>query len=289
MFLVGNKLAVQFSPNNCRLGNGKAGQASSSKQGVAFKSNCIGGKNSLAFTLLELLVVISIIGILAAISLPAIRGFGQTNAMSAANRQLLDDLASARLRAIVNRTTIYVVFVPQTIDSFFSRLSGKDLERATNLLSGQFTSYALFARHNVGDQPGKDFPRYLTPWKHLPEGVFIAQSEYEKVPTNIWNQITDEHFRPFAWGQFPFPTAASPGFDLPYIAFDAQGRVRGQRDEVIALARGSIFYARDQKGRLIPGQADVLETPPNNSIQNSNHVHVDWLTGRAKVERLEVK
>ena len=280
---------MQFHSNNCGLENGKAKDAFSSKQYVAVESNRVGGKNSVAFTLIELLVVISIIGILAAISLPSIKEFGQTNAMSAANRQLLDDLASSRVRAIVNRTTIYVVFVPPTIETFFSKLNGKDLERATNLLSGQLTSYALFARHNVGDQPGKDFPRYLTSWKHLPEGVFIAQPEFDKLATNIWNQITDEHFRPFAWGQFPFPTAASPLFDLPYIAFDAQGRVRGQRDEVIALTRGSIFYARDQKGRLIPGKADVLETPPNNSIQNSNHVHIDWLTGRAKVERLEVK
>ena len=280
---------MQSCLNNCGNATEKGNSACVSNAAAFFKSAGSGGRNELAFTLLELLVVISIIGILAAISLPAIKGFGQTNAMSAANRQLLDDLASARVRAIVNRTTIYVVFVPPTIESFFGNLFGKDLERATNLLSGQFTSYALFARHNVGDQPGKEFPRYLTAWKHLPEGVFIAQTNYTRLSTNVWNQISDDHARPFVYGRFPFPTASSPQFDLPYIAFDAQGRVRGSRDEVISLARGSIFYARDQKGRLVPGKADVLETPPRNSIENSNHVHIDWLTGRARIERLEVK
>src|SRR5436309_10354522 len=135
--------------------------------------------------------------------------------MTAPNRQSVDELPPAGIRAIVNRTTVYVVFVPPTIETFFANLTGKDRERATNLLSGQFTSYALFARHNVGDQPGKDFPRYLTPWKHLPEGVFIAPWEYV-IPKEL---PSDPHLRPFATNSFPFPTASSPKFFLPCIAF----------------------------------------------------------------------
>lgn len=64
------------------------------------------------FTLIEMLVVVGIIGILAAISLPAMKGIGQANLTAAANRQLLDDLSYARLRAISDRTTVYMVFVP---------------------------------------------------------------------------------------------------------------------------------------------------------------------------------
>jgi prepilin-type N-terminal cleavage/methylation domain-containing protein len=42
-----------------------------------------------AFTLVEMLVVIGIIGILAAISLPAMKGMGKANTTAAATRQLL--------------------------------------------------------------------------------------------------------------------------------------------------------------------------------------------------------
>src|ERR1700722_20253329 len=65
-----------------------------------------------AFTLLELLVVLVIMGILAAIGLPAIRGMSKSNAIAAADRQMLDDLAYARQRAIAEHTTVYMVFVP---------------------------------------------------------------------------------------------------------------------------------------------------------------------------------
>ena len=54
----------------------------------------------LAFTLIEMLLVITIIAIMAAIGIPHIRGWGEGNSMTAATRQLMDDLALARLKAI---------------------------------------------------------------------------------------------------------------------------------------------------------------------------------------------
>src|SRR5216110_3223149 len=63
-------------------------------------------------TLMELLIVISIIGLL---SLPALKGFNRSNLIASANRQLLDDLAQARQRAISDRTTVHVVFVSPEI------------------------------------------------------------------------------------------------------------------------------------------------------------------------------
>jgi prepilin-type N-terminal cleavage/methylation domain-containing protein len=234
----------------------------------------------LAFTLLELLIVITIIGILAAISLPALKGFGESNIIGSANRHLLDDVALARQLAISTRSTVYMVFVPPGANTFVAT-NPKDQKLADRLAAGQFTTYALFSRRSVGDQPGRDTPRYLTQWKTLPDGVMIAPSKFF-IPTNGVPR--------FAYKLFPYPTAEGKTNLMAYIAFDYQGRLVSppeSEDAIIPLARGSILYTRDSNGRV--RDLDVAEVPPGNSIANSNHIRIDWLTGRARVERLEIQ
>jgi prepilin-type N-terminal cleavage/methylation domain-containing protein len=255
-----------------------------------------------AFSLAEMLVVIAIIGILAAIGIPALKGFGKSNSMTAALRQFQSDIAYARQKAMSTRSTVFMVFVPTNVvnGTWISSLSPKEREHATNLFNGQYTSYALFSRRSVGEQPGRETPRYLSDWRSLPDGVFIAERKFQSLPANQWQARVDED-RPFAYSnQLPFPAAfssvfANPG--LPHIAFNAQGQlvteINGQLvtgfDEVIPLASGSIFYARDSQGNFIAGPADVQETPPGNSMNITNRLRIDWLSGRTTVERSEIQ
>jgi prepilin-type N-terminal cleavage/methylation domain-containing protein len=66
-----------------------------------------------AFTLIELLVVIAILGIMAGLTVPVLKNFAKSDATLGASRQLLDGVARARQLAISQRTTVYMVFVPQ--------------------------------------------------------------------------------------------------------------------------------------------------------------------------------
>jgi prepilin-type N-terminal cleavage/methylation domain-containing protein len=65
-----------------------------------------------AFTLIEMLVVLSIMGIMAALAVPALKNFGHADAMTAAAQQMVGDVGRARQLAISQRTTVYMVFVP---------------------------------------------------------------------------------------------------------------------------------------------------------------------------------
>lgn len=261
-----------------------------------------------AFTLLELLMVLTIIALLASMAWPRGSGFAKSNTMIAATRQLMDDVALARQKAISMRSPVYVVFVNgiATNQDFlipFRAMQDKTLRKqVTNLFGGQYTTYALYTTKNVGDQPGNSHPRYLTPWKTLPQGTFVAMSKFAVY--NPEDDLLDRGFAIYNSDQynssrpkFLFPSTDSPKtFPLPYICFNSQGQLISDisksgnyNDVYIPLASGSIFYPRNTDGSFALNQAaSVLETPYNNSISNYNRIHISWATGRAKLERPEI-
>lgn len=258
-----------------------------------------------AFTLLELLVVVAIIGMLAAVSVPAIRALTQTNTLAAGHRQLLDDLALARQLAVSGRRVVCLVLAPPGLRAHADTIRNanpvfypppvKDraLRQLTNLVEGQYTAYALFTRRTVGDQPGRENPTYLTDWKRLPEGLLFETNAFVDLGAQWLNAAnrTNASRRPLPHAWFPFPTADSPELRLPYVAFNAQGRLHyeGGAEPVLAgealpLIRGSVFYPRDSQGRpdfRAPPDVALAERGDTNRME----IRVEWLTGRARVYR----
>jgi prepilin-type N-terminal cleavage/methylation domain-containing protein len=239
-----------------------------------------------AFTLIEMLVVIVIMAIIASISLPALRGMGRGNAINAAGRQMLDDLSLARLKAISSRSTVYVVFVPTNV---VARIGAETNPRVrsllTNLVYGQYSSYAIVTRKTVGDQPGRERPRYVTEWKQLPDGVLFAPYKFDATLSNH-DDAYSRAFQVVDNATFPFPTATNyvsnlGNFRLPVVAFNAAGQLISGRDEVIPLAEGSVFFTGTSGAFINP---DVAIQPPGN--WTNNVIRINWLTGRGSIERV---
>ncbi len=251
------------------------------------------------FTVIELIVVISIIAALVVVGLPALKGITQTHTVSSASQQLMDDLSLARQYAMNNRSYVYVLFVPPSITNAFPPTANVPAI-TKRLTAGAYTTYAFYADRTVGDQPGQRRPRYIGKWKSLPDGVFIAPQEFASIRFKVW-EASGPIGRPFAPSPnpnkpvvFPFPVIGGTALELPHIIFNAHGNCVFRddlgayvpRDEVIELARGSILAARDDNGNLL--SFDVRESPPNNSVDNYNRIRIDGLTGRCTLERPEL-
>jgi prepilin-type N-terminal cleavage/methylation domain-containing protein len=253
---------------------------------------------AVAFTLMELLVVIAIIGALVAIGLPAARNFNRGSLVASAARQLQDDLSIARQRAISSRSEVFMVFASPAITALtpaaITSLTPAQRTLLTNLFQGQYTAYALYSPRTVGDQPGSPNSRYLTPWRTLPKGVFIPAAKFSPnwgmIITNLSSRPLVQAFMVTNAVQVPFPTVDSPiTMKMPFIGFDYQGRLLTGREETIPIAEGVVDPAKAPGGQLTLLPAVAVERPPGNWTNQPNLVRVDWLTGRARVEKLEVK
>ena len=259
------------------------------------------------FTLIELLVVIAIIGILVAIAMPVLGNFRGDN-LAGGVRQMMGDVARARQLAISQRTTVYMVFVPTNFWNSlqFTRLSPVEQAKGRNLYDKQLGAYAFVMLRGAGAQPGQKEPRYLSNWKTLPQGVIIPEFKFrprQLLPFRITDP-TPGVVRSFDVRGFdetrtiPFPSDQAyydPGNpnktfpSVPYIAFNHLGQLASQQDEYIPLARGSIAYASDPNKIPLAQAPSLRENPTGNSTNAFTLVHIDWLTGRASVERQEIQ
>ncbi len=233
-----------------------------------------------AFTLLEMLTVLAIIGILAAIIGPTLGNF-KSNVTAAATQQLLADIGRARQLAISQHTTVYMVFLPpgymQDPACFTLRdIAPKEYAKALTLLDKRMIGYNFLSLRSVGDQPGRHTARYWSSWKSLPEGVFIPGlarlpdgtsvpvqkfappnqtfNVYTNVPGLVGRVRPCRTISAFSnTYSLPFPSEQTPALGpgtwkmwttLPYIAFNYLGQLVNAPSETLRPADEVIPLAK---------------------------------------------
>jgi prepilin-type N-terminal cleavage/methylation domain-containing protein len=262
-------------------------------------------RHSPAFSLIELLVVISILGLLAGLAVPALKDMGKSNVQISATRQLLDDVARARQLAMSQRITVYMVFVPTNYftrvnvnnQNFWTGLIGltdpteraRALAAATNLVDKQLSGYRFMSYGRLGDQPGQHAWHYIDDkWQSLPEGSFISTYKFTApnptIPLTVPQWPNDHPNRDyndiyqFQTNAVPFPTEDAPLLNLPCIAFNHLGQlvqtlannsVLKTRDAYLPLEQGVVGYGVNPSTKApVPTflrTNDILERPPGNA------------------------
>ena len=210
------------------------------------------------FTLVELMVVVTLIVAMLMILIPVLRGFHQGRLERAANTQLVADLNSARLKAINSASPVYIVFMPR-VTEWSKMLMGGGVDTgpveqhlgssqsANNRLAGQLTSYAFYTEGAVGDQPTHsrstrrvDNKKYVSEWKRLPEGTMFTDDLLAKLRLmNNWMEVEAGGGQVFTMdasgNRWPAPRPrgldnefpGNLGLQMPYIGYGPNGQVIG--------------------------------------------------------------
>jgi prepilin-type N-terminal cleavage/methylation domain-containing protein len=204
-----------------------------------------------AFTLIELLVVIVIVGILVAVTIPAVSTLLKSGGLSASTRHVANALSLARQYAITHRTITRVVFP-------YSGTAG----------TNRAPWYQSFAVIDMGQT------NYLTKWELLPAGAVFVDDNLAlglTTPRPCLDNLSREYL--------PFPnTNVGNSATLAFIEFRPTGAAS-------ASPAGGASVLTITEGFMNGTAVTPTSKTPTNTIANMATITVDNLVGRIAATR----
>ena len=227
-----------------------------------------------AFTLLEMLVVMAIIVLLSVVALPSLSGLSAGGNRRAAVSQLMGVFDRARMMAISDNRTTYVVMV-----------SGRDQDRDNpfpqELQGIRGRGYAIFE-----DTPDLSVKEQRTAWMYLPTGISFKTDDGAGSTKSIMNRglkskppgasDLDPEFAMRA----PSSQAHLVSSQMPYFKFDSTGAI----DQLIQIPDYLRLFLFD--GSLDNSGAEVPTKHITGTIEQRKmlfaELRLNQVTGRAK-------
>lgn len=217
-----------------------------------------------AFTLVELLVVVGIMGLMLALTVAAFEGIGKGSRMRAALTELKTSLSLARQYAITDRTIVFVVFPDELVD--FSGTPGLGPTR--------YSSYFLCNTSR--------WARMLGQWHHLPKGIVFDRTATPPpmlIGLNYGNVYDRSVSNNVAVIPFPIETSNIVDQAVCALKFHPNGRLQqtGGTTPVVFVTEGSAL------SDLTTGNLNDYFIQPN-AVRYM--IEIRPLTGRAKITEM---
>lgn len=234
-----------------------------------------GSSQTSAFTLVEMLVVVSIILIVAVVALPAITSLSKSASRRSAVSLVLTALDQARAQALVQSANCYFVVANGDPKLVFTSAEGKPPD------DYRYRAFAIFQEVYIPPQAGAapaDAARpYLMlpirPWTLLPAGVAFRPDEAPTTdgtpapPKTIFNaSVLKQNF---------FCQPAKADVELPYIKFNPTGAI--ESPTVADFARVKIFEG------YVDANGAAITTNAARTLADET-ITLSLFTGRAKRE-----
>jgi type II secretory pathway pseudopilin PulG len=222
-------------------------------------------RGSRAFTLVEMLGVMGIIIVLLGICLPVVRGYNVAEGRHSAVASVMATLDRARMMAISDGLSTYVVFFATNTPPTGTQASPNAFGRA----------YAIFE-----DDNNIDFtPVQQTPWMYLPSSMaFKVSSSNYLVPTvSITNRNLTSTDPSFTVAPAVLTASASEKIQLPYLKFDNTGVADEQQAQYLRV----LMFP----GSVTPAGVEVTtQTAGTQAAQIAllEEIDIDPATGRPK-------
>jgi prepilin-type N-terminal cleavage/methylation domain-containing protein len=223
------------------------------------------------FTLMELLVVLAVMAILIALTVPTLVGLTGSNSLSTGTRQVSNYLTLARTEAIAKHTVTRFVIVT----------------KASQTADVSYRRYGIWSWN-----PELEEFRPASSWQELPlnavfepkEPMYVRESLYaeDDASSVIGNYFLDNS---------PVFTAETGGeeFTMQYMEFTPSGaaRVKGGDDErnIMLVVTGGVIPLGEEGSGEEATASIVYKNAEDGKPNNWAQMNIDSLTGRVRIYR----